>query len=132
MTGETALSKLIKEMKPELQKGSYVFCTAKSLPDIDFNKAIMFFREKEGVTMVLSKEVADLNNISYSFVAAWITLTVHSSLEAIGLTAAFAKALAEEAISCNVISGYFHDHIFVNQDKAELAMAALKKLSETA
>lgn len=132
MTGEIALAKLIKQMKPELQSGTYIFCTINNHPSIQLQDAIMMFKEKEGITMVISKEVADKHNIPYSFVTAWITLTVHSSLEAIGLTAAFSKALADAAISCNVVAGYFHDHIFVNQDKAELAMATLKKLSETA
>ncbi|MFM2338725.1 MAG: hypothetical protein RL115_1918 [Bacteroidota bacterium] len=132
MTGEIALAKLIKQMKPELQSGTYIFCSTNNHPSILLQDAIMMFKEKEGITMVISKEVADKHNIPYSFVTAWITLTVHSSLEAIGLTAAFSKALADEAISCNVVAGYFHDHIFVNQDKAELAMATLKKLSETA
>jgi hypothetical protein len=129
MAGEQRLSKLLKELKPELQEGSYIFCTTKGLPKLEFSHAIMFFREKEGITMVFSKEVADRHNIAYSFVASWITLTVHSSLEAVGLTAAFAKALAKEGISCNVVSGFFHDHIFVKQQEAEKAMWALKKLS---
>jgi uncharacterized protein len=62
-------------------------------------------------------------------VAAWITLTVHSALEAVGLTAAFSKALADVNISCNVVAGYYHDHIFVPQQDAEKAMAVLESLA---
>jgi len=91
----------------------------------------MFFKEREGITFILVKQVADKYQMSYSFVAAWITLTVHSSLEAVGLTAAFSKALSAENISCNVVAGYYHDHIFVNKQDADRALLALKKLSET-
>jgi uncharacterized protein len=68
--------------------------------------------------------------LSYSFVAAWITLTVHSSLEAVGLTATFSKALAENNISCNVVAAYYHDHIFVDAKDAAKAMKILHILSE--
>ena len=67
--------------------------------------------------------------MDYSFVASWITLTVHSSLEAVGLTAAFSNALAGAGISCNVIAAYHHDHIFVPVHSTEKAMAALQSLS---
>jgi uncharacterized protein len=89
----------------------------------------MCFREQEGLTLVLQKEQADALQLSYSFVTAWITLTVHSSLEAVGLTAAFATALAEENISCNVVAAYYHDHIFVAKPDAARAIAVLEKRS---
>ena len=73
--------------------------------------------------------MADRMQLEYSFVAKWITLTVHSSLEAVGLTAAFSKALAEENISCNVVAGYFHDHIFINKKDAQKALIVLNKFS---
>jgi uncharacterized protein len=67
-------------------------------------------------------------NIFYAATYAWITLTVHSSLEAVGLTAAVSKALTEENISCNVVAAFFHDHIFVPVKDAERAMNALQRL----
>jgi hypothetical protein len=89
----------------------------------------MTFRESEGTTIIVRKETADQLNLKYDFIAAWITLTIHSSLDAVGLTAAFSTALANEGISCNVVAGYFHDHLFVNSEDAENAMKILQTIS---
>jgi hypothetical protein len=129
MTGETNLNTLLKNMTPVLNECEYVYCTATSLNNINTDDIIAFFKEEESLTLILKKETADKLNLEYSYVAAWITLTVHSSLEATGLTAAFATALAKENISCNVVAAYYHDHIFVAKKDAERAMAALKQLS---
>jgi hypothetical protein len=66
--------------------------------------------------------------LTYSFVAAWITLTIHSSLDSVGLTSVFSNALAKERVSCNVIAGYYHDHIFVKFDDRKTAMRILNNL----
>jgi hypothetical protein len=84
--------------------------------------------EDEGSTLVVHRTVADAQSLEYEFVARWITLTVHSALDAIGLTAAFSSALAAEGISCNVLAGYHHDHILVGVDQADLAMSVLRQL----
>jgi uncharacterized protein len=85
--------------------------------------------ETEGTTAVLTREQADTAEIEYDFVAAWISLTVHSSLEAVGLTAAFSSALAEAGISCNVLAGFYHDHLLVpvrDRDRALLVLHDLR------
>ncbi|MBL1222267.1 ACT domain-containing protein [Chryseobacterium sp. L7] len=130
MSGEKDLQKLLKSMKPQHNTGDYVFCTIKNTGDFDLNSIEMFFREEEGGTLILKKEAADQYNLEYSVVMSWITLTVHSSLEAVGLTAAFSKALSDNGISCNVVAAYFHDHIFVNKNDTEKAMEVLNQLSE--
>lgn len=130
MSGEKDLQKLLKSMKPQHNAGDYVFCTIKNTGDFDLNRVEMFFREEEGDTLILKKEAADQYNLEYSVVMSWITLTVHSSLEAVGLTAAFSKALSDNGISCNVVAAYFHDHIFVNKNDTEKAMEVLNQLSE--
>ena len=129
MPGETDLSILLKNIKPELHQGDYVFCSVGDINMIDINQVIGTFAEKEGTTVVLSRENADKLHLTYSFVCSWITLTVNSSLEAIGLTAAFSTALSKEGISCNVIAGYYHDHIFVNSRDAASAMKVLSSLA---
>jgi hypothetical protein len=77
----------------------------------------------------LSKEKADAMNIPYATPCAWITLTVHSSLEAVGLTSAVSKSLTEANISCNIVAAFYHDHIFVPVKDAERAMNALQNLT---
>jgi hypothetical protein len=116
-------------MTPALNPGAYVFCQTQNISGIDVNEMIGLFKEAEAFTIILKKETADKLQLQYDYVAAWITLTVHSSLDAVGLTAAFSKALADEGISCNVVAAYYHDHIFVNVLDADRAIAALKALA---
>ena len=129
MLAETDLNKLLKTMRPILNDGEYVFCTVPMTQTIDRIKIIGSFKEKEGLTVILDKNMADSLNLEYTYIAAWITLTVHSSLEAVGLTAAFSTALAKASISCNVIAAYYHDHIFVAKNDAEKALQVLRQLS---
>jgi hypothetical protein len=130
MEGEKDLNKLLKNMKPVLNNGDYVFCTSSDIKQIDLADIVLFFKEQEGITVILEQQTADRLKLEYFFVASWITLTVHSSLAAVGLTAAFSKALTEANISCNVVAGYFHDHIFVDKKDAEKAMTVLNRFKE--
>jgi len=129
MDGEKELGNLIRQMQPLLNPGDYVFCTSTHMEHIPLEKIVAWFREKEGITVVVPKQIADDLNLSYRYIVSWISLQVHSSLNAVGFTALFSECLAREGISCNVMAGYYHDHIFVPKDKAESAMRALKKLS---
>lgn len=129
MPGEKNLVQLLKTMHPTLNEGEYVFCTVADLNGIPTDQILSFFKETEGFTLILTKSLADQWQLDYSFVAAWITLTVHSALDAVGLTAAFSNALADAGISCNVVAGYYHDHIFVDKKDAEQAMEVLWYLS---
>ncbi|MBI5951459.1 MAG: ACT domain-containing protein [Chloroflexi bacterium] len=131
MIGETDLSRLIKGMKPELNEGEYVYCLADTKAQAVVLDPLCYFLEKEGVTVVLPREKADTLKIPYSTICAWITLTVHSSLEAVGLTAAVAKSLTEANISCNVVAAFYHDHIFVPVKDAKRALRVLKELTGT-
>lgn len=131
MAGEKALDKLLQTMEPVLNEGRYVFCVVDDIAKIDAGQLVCFVREKEGLTVVLAIEEADRLQLTYDFVAAWITLTVHSSLAAVGLTAAFSTALASKGISCNVIAGYYHDHIFVDHSQAHEAMSVLNNIDRS-
>ncbi|BAO64180.1 hypothetical protein PPC_4833 [Pseudomonas protegens Cab57] len=128
MAGETSLATLLRSMSPQLNDGEYVFC---SLPDrslLQDCEVLGSFREREGLTVILPRQQAERLGLGFDYVAAWITLNVHSALEAVGLTAAFAGALGKAGISCNVIAGYYHDHLFVGQADAGRAMQVLQQL----
>jgi len=129
MSGETNLDQLLRTMAPVRQPGAYVFCTVASLHGLDVSESIGQFREPEGITLILPQGTADRLQLPYAYEAAWLTLTVHSSLEAVGLTAAVAQALAAAQVSCNVVAAYYHDHIFVATRDAEKALEVLRQLA---
>ena len=122
------LARLIRELKPRLHEGSYAFCAlppGEAVPA----RAIGSFRESEGVTVIVSLAEARSAGLVPVFEAAWITLDVHSALEAVGLTAAVARALTEAGIPCNVVAALHHDHLFVPADRAGEALRALRELA---
>lgn len=127
MTAEKDLHTLIATMRPELRDGEFVYALwphGKPLA----GAIAAAVREAEGLTVVLPRAEADSLGLSYDFVAAWITLQVHSPLEAIGLTAAVSAALTESKISCNVLAGFHHDHLLVPVADADRALEALHEL----
>lgn len=130
MSGITELDKLLKSMAPRLLEPEFVFCTVSgALVDyVSLNPAATFF-ESEGLTLVLEKGVAINAGLPFESSFRQITLTVHSSLEAVGLTAAVSAKLAAKGISANVITTHYHDHIFVQSSKAEMALLVLKEFS---
>ena len=131
MPGEKELTVLIASMTPVLADKSYVFCTLKNC---DYQQLAQLnpkstFQEKEGLSVILTKQAADEINLDYSGVFKCITLNVHSSLDAVGLTAAVATKLTQSNISANVVAAYYHDHIFVASKDAEKALIDLKSLA---
>ncbi|WP_201593305.1 ACT domain-containing protein [Psychrobacter sp. Pi2-51] len=130
MSGITDINELLGSMQPALVDELFVFCTVKGqLAEYVKLAPLATFVEPEGLTLVLTKDNADEAGLQYEGVFRQITLTVHSSLEAVGLTAAVSTKLTSKGISANVIAAYYHDHIFVSDDKAEQALSALKELS---
>lgn len=130
MEGEVSLKNILKNLNPSLNEGKYVYCTVDNIDNIPFSKILFLFKETESITVVLKKEDAEALNLDFSYVASWITLEVHSSLAAVGLTAKFSQALSEAGISCNVIAAYFHDHIFVDEKDEAKAIEVLNGLRE--
>jgi hypothetical protein len=112
-------------LDPFRRPGEFVFAIA----DEPLPEAEATVREDEGMTVVLPRERADELGLSYDFVAAWITLRLQSELEAVGLTALFSRALADAGIGCNVLAGVHHDHLLVPADRADDALALLRRLS---
>ena len=127
MAGIIELDELLKSMTPELQTGEFVFCTVvgKCVDYVHLNP-LAFFVEAEGLTLILPVETAEKNQLAYESTFKQITLTVHSSLDAVGLTAAVSAKLSSYGISANVVAAYYHDHIFVPLEKANEALLALK------
>ena len=117
-------------MEPILNPGVYVVCCLPAAPP--GLQPLATFQEKEGLTVILAEAEAQQANLPVLFRAAWITLTVHSDLQAVGLTGAFAGALAEAGISCNVLAGAYHDHIFVPIEDSQRAMTVLFDLQKRA
>jgi hypothetical protein len=128
---ERDVSVLLKTMRPELRSEPVVFCSLRNVTDVPL-PAIASFREAEGLTLVLPKRVAEELELTYAYVAAWITLTVHSDLDAVGFLAAITQPLAAAGISCNVFSAVYHDHLFVPFGRGEDALAVLERLSKEA
>lgn len=117
-------------MQPKLTEEAFVFCSvAGKLEKYLHLEPMATFKESKGLTLVLIKDKADEARLNYEGVFRQITLTVYSSLEAVGLTAAVSTKLASKGISANVIAAYYHDHIFVSSSQAEQALLALKELS---
>ena len=131
MSGEKNIAVLIQGMTPKLNSGEYVFCTVADVSSINRSDIICEFKEEEGVTVILERNKAEALKLKYEYVSAWITLQIHSSLEAVGLTALFSTELAKHDISCNVIAGYYHDHIFVDVKDADKAIQALVSLADS-
>lgn len=131
MTGEHNLQTLLNTMSPELIDGEYVFCSFKdkTYGDHEALEPIGAFVENEGLTLIVPRGKADVQGVDYDSVFRCITLRVHSSLDAVGLTAALSAKLTEHGISANVVAGYYHDHIFVQCDAAQRALAALGELT---
>lgn len=129
MSGETDLDRLLSTLEPRLAAGVFVFASvpADEVPAHLMRDAIGLFREEEGVTLILPADAAQ--ELAASAPMRLITLAVHSSLEAVGLTAAFAAALTEAGIGANVVAGFHHDHIFVPEHAAERALDVLTALS---
>lgn len=123
------LDALVRAMQPVLHEGVFVFALLPPGMDPGRVDAVATVQEAEGLTVVVKEPDADDAGLTTLFRAAWITLEVRSDLEAVGLTAAVATALADEGIACNVIAGVHHDHLFVPAEKGELALLRLRRLA---
>ncbi len=130
MTGETQLKLLLQSMQPQLLADDYVFISVENSQygELSELKPKAMFMESEGMTLVVPESLALQHGYYFESVFQCITLQIHSSLDAVGLTAAFATKLADCGLSANVIAGFYHDHIFVQKSQATLAVAALNAL----
>src|SRR5204862_8259143 len=111
-------------MRPQLHPGRYVFVTVPEGVPLGV-APVATVVEPEGLTLVLPQDDADEADLAYDYVAAWITLGVETTLEQGALTARFARLLADAGMSCNVVAGFHHDHLFVPHDRADEAVSLL-------
>ncbi|MGB1373512.1 MAG: ACT domain-containing protein [Aequoribacter sp.] len=130
MTGETQLATLLRSLDPELAAPEVVFVSFADAQYGDYAdlQPLAMVQEADGMTLVVQKTLADQFQLAYDGVFRCITLKVHSSLQAVGLTAAVSRQLAQRGISANVLAGYYHDHIFVPTQQADTALSALKAI----
>lgn len=122
------LDRLLAQMEPVLNPGRYAFVAVPEGVALDPGRIVASVREPEGLSAIVPEQDALELGLQVAFVAAWITLTVHSDLAAVGLTAAFSRALADAGIGCNVVAGIRHDHLFVPFDQAQQALDVLRAL----
>jgi hypothetical protein len=132
-SGIADLTTLLRFLRPELDDQPFAFCTIprETAEDPDF-RPLCSFSEAEGVSVIVTQAQAE--SLGRPAEPAWarITLTVHSSLQAVGFLAAVAGALAREGISVNPVSAYHHDHLFVPWDRRRQALDILLALSRSA
>ncbi len=125
---------MIAGMTPVLQPGEFVFVTTDN-PALGASlspEAVSTFRENEGLSLLISVELARKSKMNAEMPMRCITLDVFSSLDGVGLTAAVASALGENEIPCNMIAAFHHDHVFVPSDMCEQAMEVLVTLQDQA
>ena len=127
-SGETDLDRLIVSMEPVLHPGTYVFATVDHTKNCDYLLPVLQFTEREGKSLILTRERAINDGIEFEFPCRMITLNVHSALEAVGFLARITRRLADLQMGVNPVSGFYHDHLFVPEDRAEDAMAELQKM----
>lgn len=122
---ERDLRRLLAGLAPVVRRVPYVVVeTEAHVP------AAAVIVEDEATTKVVEQVVADRHGLHYTFVAAWITCSIESDLEAIGMTAAISRALADAGIACNVLAGSRHDHLLVPWHRRDEAVAVLRGLAD--
>lgn len=126
------LMRLLGTIEPQLHDGVYVFTSVPIGTDLSNLPVLFTFRESEGLSVILPEADARALGWPILFSAAWITLTAYSDLQFVGLTAAVSSALAEAQISCNVVAGVHHDHLFVPAARGGEAVAVLNRLMASA
>lgn len=124
MSGERDLARLLAGLAPTVRPVPYVIVETDA--DVPAGAVIV---EEEATTKIVEQSVADAHNLAYSYIAAWITCTIESDLEAVGMTAAISRALADIGISCNVLAGSRHDHLLVPWHRRDDAVAVLSGLA---
>ena len=131
MSGESNLNSLLRDMQPKVVSGEYVFCSIQESQLGEIENPLMVFRENEGPTVIVTKAVAEKNELEFSSSWGLVSLSIHSNLEAVGFLAAITSHLAKAGISVNAVSAFYHDHLFVPYERIEEAISELVDLSNS-
>jgi len=123
--GETDLDKMLASLRVERRPGVFAYVEVEVPTPGLLAAAHAMVTEGKTTTLVVPVATARRAGLAVDLEMAWLSLTVQSSLEAVGLTAAFATTLGEVGIPCNVLAGYHHDHILVPVDRSQDAIDAL-------
>jgi len=126
MNGEIDLQRMLAEMRVAVRDDVYCMVSLAAPSEHLRASAAAMITEAEAVTLVITTAQADAEGLPYDFPAAWLTLEVHSSLHAVGLTAAVARMLTDEGVPCNVLAGFYHDHLLVPAGQGERVKAILE------
>lgn len=132
MTGVVDLDDLCRQMTPRLVDGVYVYCTFVDFRLPEGVEPVCTFREAEGLTAIVNRTAADSAALPYVFPCRLITLTVHSSLDAVGFLARISARLSSAGIACNAVAAFHHDHLFVPEARAEEALQILRGITSDA
>ena len=133
MSGKTNLKEILHNINPRLLEETFVFITSSEPPEdlINSLKPKATFLEDEGITLVINQKDADAHSLQYDGIFKCISLGVHSSLESCGLISTITRELTKHRISSNIFSGYFHDHIFVQNNLAAEALRVISSIENS-
>jgi uncharacterized protein len=133
MRASRDLAHLLSVMAPALDAREFVFATVSPVTFLELSRSgtvpLATFAESEGISLILERESATRAGVAYIYPCRLITLTVHSSLDAIGFVSAITTTLANAGISVNPVSAYHHDHLFVPSDRAADALEILVRMT---
>ncbi|GAB3305406.1 ACT domain-containing protein [Epidermidibacterium keratini] len=127
-----SVDELLATLTPRMRSGKFVFAAIKPTKLELLRRADAVITEDEGITAVISKDIASEQNLDYEYVAAWITLSAQTGLHVVGVTAVVSSAFAEAGISCNVLAGLNHDHLLVPWKQREDAIEVIRDVSQAA
>ncbi len=131
MNGIKDLQSLLNRLSPTIHKKQFCFVCINGAKYGEHSHLcpLASFEEAEGLTLVIPRDIARASGYADAPAFSCITLNVHSSLAAVGLTAAVSGQLADAGISVNMIAGYYHDHLFIPEADSTRALLIVQQMT---
>lgn len=123
--GETDVDAMLATLAVQRRPGVFAYIAVEVPTTGLIAAAHAVVKEGRLTTIVLPVDAAERAGQATDAQFAWLTLTVQSSLDAVGLTAAVSARLAAIGIPCNVLAGYHHDHLLVPVARVDEAVSVL-------